>query len=159
MDAQRIFATEEYLTDMRGRARDLERRVKDARSEKIASYDGDTNAWHDNFAYEEAARQESVARAELLAAIDVIKNIAIVPRPESAPDCAGIWTRVFYESDDGTMREIGIAPFGGEDIKNNIYNYRAPIAAQILGARPGESKIISIPLGEFAVKIVRVERL
>ncbi|MDR1027362.1 MAG: GreA/GreB family elongation factor [Rickettsiales bacterium] len=165
-ETQKVLITAEYLDALRAKSRALQNRVAEAQREKIQSYDGDTNTWHDNFAYEEAARQESIAKSELRVVAREIECAAVCPPPErrlrpalqtNGPDCVGIWTRAIIEV-DGALREICIVPVGGEDISAGVYNYRTPFAAALLGARVGETRIIRIPAGDISARIIDIKK-
>ena len=75
-----------------------------------------------------------------------------------APESVEIWTSVRVQTGQGE-KTIGVVPLGADDAKNNIFNYRAPLVAKLLGAKVGDVITVKIPSGEFEYEILEIKRL
>jgi transcription elongation factor GreA len=161
-NAETIFVTKEYFDAEEDKLREQETRLAEANAEKNGAYQSDTNTWHDNFAYENAARIVAMLKAEARQLSESLKTMVLRPNDNAAaPQKAGIWTFVkIKETDLETSKEtekiVGIAPVGGENFDKQIYNYRAPIVSPLLGAKVGDVMTIKIPRGEFRIEVLEI---
>ena len=48
----KVFVTEKYMKNALEKITQLQKELENIRREKNISFEGDTNTWHDNFAYE-----------------------------------------------------------------------------------------------------------
>ena len=62
----KIFVTKEYLQECSVKIKELQQALEAIRQDKNTAFEGDTNTWHDNFAYENATREEKMAEDRLL---------------------------------------------------------------------------------------------
>ena len=161
----KIFVTQEHFQNMQNRIMENEKRLEEVRAGKADAYQGDTNAWHDNFDYENLTRIEKMVEKELFDLAQDVANCVICKNTEcDKPETVGLWTLVkISEANVKTQEErektIGIVPIGGENLKKNICNYNAPVIAQLMGAGIGDIKRIKIPLGEFKIKILEIQKI
>jgi len=84
-----------------------------------------------------------------LSKVELIEN-AILPEDMACPG-----TVVRYK-DAGKSREQEIVILGpwDTDLAENVVSYRAPLAAGLLGKRPGEKAKITLPSGTLDVEVI-----
>lgn len=160
-----IFVTKEYLQKCTAKIKELQRALEYIRQDKNTAFEGDTNTWHDNFAYESATREEKMTEDRLFKAMKDIENYvvfsSVVP---DKPKVVGIycWVKIMEEniaSAKTQEKTIGLVPFGAQDLKNNLYSYNAPLVAPLMGAKVGEERIIKIPIGTFRTKVLDIQKI
>ncbi|MDR2770388.1 MAG: GreA/GreB family elongation factor [Rickettsiales bacterium] len=154
-----IFVTREFFETQLEKLRRLDAAIAELSAEKVAACNGDTNGWHDNFAYEETCRLEWQAKSERNSLAAEIAAYRAIGPAAGDPIKAALWTIVEATNENGASREIGIAPLGGENMSKNIYSYRAPIADALLGAALGDVREIKIPSGTISLTITGLRRL
>lgn len=161
----KIFVTKEYMNAGNERVKQLERELERIRKEKGAAFAEDTNAWHDNFAYESLAREEKMAENKLFQAVKELDTYRIFDeRAQMTPHMVSIycWVRVLEENLANLKqieKTIGIVPLGAENHKKLIYSYNAPIVSPLMGAKVGDERVIKIPMGTFKVKVLSIEKM
>ncbi len=161
----KIFVTKEYMNAGAERVKQLEKELERIRKEKSAAFAEDTNAWHDNFAYESLTREEKLAENKLFQAVKELDTYRIFDeKTPVAPQMVGIycWVKVLEEN-VANMKQmektIGLVPLGGEDYKKLIYSYNAPIVFPLMGAKVGDERIIKIPMGTFKYKVLQIDKM
>lgn len=161
----KIFVTKEYLQECSVKIKELQQALEYIRQDKNTAFEGDTNTWHDNFAYENATREEKLAEDRLFKAMKDIENYtvfsAVVP---DKPKVVGMycWVKIIEENIANAKTQekiIGLVPLGAQDLKNKIYSYNAPVVAPLMGAKVGEERIIKIPMGTFKTKILDIQKM
>lgn len=161
----KTFVTYEYLQSCLENIANLRKNLEDIRSDKHTAFQGDTNTWHDNFAYENATRQEKLAEDRLFKALrDIDDYVVFSDNIQNNPNVVGIycWVKIIEENTDTDVidqKTVGIVPFGGQDIKNKIYSYNAPLIFPLIGAKIGEERTIKIPKGTFKIKILSIQKM
>ena len=156
---ENIFVTPGYIRALEDKARVLDARLKEVRAEKNSVYNDDTNAWHDNFAYENAVREERLLKSGLQEISGELNACVVCPNDcKTVPESVEIWTSARVRAGQGE-KTIGVVPLGADDARNNIFNYRAPLVAKILGAKVGDLITVKIPSGEFEYEILEIKRL
>ena len=122
----KIFVTQEYMQSSIARIKQLEAELDHIRKEKNNAFEGDTNSWHDNFAYESLTREEKLAEDKLFKAVREMDNYRVFADTVPAnPKIVGIfcWVKVLEENLANLKQQektIGLVPLGGEDYKNKI---------------------------------------
>ena len=138
----KTFVTKEYLKLCADKVAELQKALEEIRRDKNVAFEGDTNTWHDNFAYENATREEKLAEDRLFKALRDMDGYT-----------------VFSGSAPAHPPEVGLVPFGAQDIKNKIFSYNAPIVFPLMGAKVGDERIVKIPLGTFKTKILDIQKM
>nr|MBQ0091538.1 GreA/GreB family elongation factor [Candidatus Enterousia merdequi] len=161
----KTFVTKEYLKLCTERIAKLQADLDRIRLDKKVAFEGDTNAWHDNFAYENATREEKLAEDRLFQAVREVEIYYVfsdvVP---NKPTVVGIycWVKVREENIVNTEireRTIGVVPVGGQDHKKALFSYNAPIVSPLMGAKVGEKRVVKIPLGTFRTEILDIQKM
>ena len=161
----KIFVTKEYLQECSVKIKELQQALEYIREDKNTAFEGDTNTWHDNFAYENATREEKLAEDRLFKAMKDIENYtvfsAVVP---DKPKVVGMYclVKIIEENIANAKTQekiIGLVPLGAQDLKNKIYSYNAPVVAPLMGAKVGEERIIKIPVGTFKTKVLDIQKM
>ena len=161
--AEKIYVTKEYLVESQKKLQEILDRLTDIRAEKADAYQNDTNTWHDNFAYEDATRNESMWENEASRLSQTLNNCSVLSNMNlNVPTVVELWTLVKVLQTNLTTateieRTIGIVPLGAEDIDNGIYNYLAPIITPLMGAKVGDTKRIKLE-DELKMKVLDIQR-
>ena len=161
----KVFVTQEYMQSSIARIKQLEAELDHIRKEKNNAFEGDTNSWHDNFAYESLTREEKLAEDKLFKAVRELDNYRVFA--DTIPVNAKIvgmycWVKVLEENLANLKQQektIGLVPLGGEDYKNKIYSYNAPIVFPLMGAKVGEVRTVKIPIGTFKLTVLDIQKM
>jgi len=113
------------------------------------------NVWHDNFAFEEAQRQEQMISFEIRRAREVLSNIRVVDVPEN-PTAVALGTTIRAEIAGRGIRQMTIVGFGEADPDNGLVAYNSPLGRSLLGARPGETRSYPVEEREFEVTVIEI---
>ncbi len=111
----------------------------------------------ENSEYKFALEERDLLRARL-ARINQELSLARRIEPHQVPtDYVGIGSRIVLKNPaDGTTREMTfLGPFE-TDVERGVYNYRAPVAAAVLGKRVGERVKLLIDGREVEFEIVQI---
>jgi hypothetical protein len=161
----KVFVTKEHIEKTIARLKQLKEILDGIRKEKNISFEGDTNTWHDNFAYESLTREEKMAETNYFKAAKDFDDYVLIERiPTTEPSAVELYCLVkVSEENTATLEKsektIGLVPWGAEDYKNLIYPYNAPIALPLMGAKIGEERIVTIPMGSFKMKVLEIRRM
>lgn len=161
----KVFVTKEYLQKCTAKIQELQQALEAIRQDKNTAFEGDTNTWHDNFAYENATREEKLAEDRLFKAMQDMNQYAVFSAviPDN-PQIVGMycWVKIIEENIANAKTQektIGLVPLGAQDLKNKIYSYNAPVVAPLMGAKVGEERIIKIPMGTFKTKVLDIQKM
>ncbi len=94
----------------------------------------------------ERALGEADSIEALLAAADRL--------PEPAPGVVQLGSRVVIEMSDGTRERLRIVHPAEAFLDDERVSCESPVAAALLGARIGESVVVSAPAGTYAARVV-----
>ena len=161
----KVFVTQEYMQSSIARIKQLEAELDHIRKEKNNAFEGDTNSWHDNFAYESLTREEKLAEDKLFKAVRELDNYRVFSDTIPVnPKSVGMycWVKVLEENLANLKQQektIGLVPLGGEDYKNKIYSYNAPIVFPLMGAKVGEVRTVKIPIGTFKLTVLDIQKM
>lgn len=161
----KIFVTKEYFEKAIAKVKQIEVELDDIRKEKSGAFQGDTNTWHDNFAYESLTREEKMTENKLFKTAKELDDLVVFEKsPTIVPKFVELYCLVkVLEENLATFKKIektiGLVPLGAEDYKKLIYSYNAPIAAPLMGAKVGEERVVKIPMGSFKLKVLDIQRM
>ena len=104
---------------------------------------GDNCVWHDNFAYEENQRQMHRLAKRVRDLEELQARARVVPACSTAADQVQFGARVQLRYPE-EEREVTlfIAGYDDGDPKEGRLSYTAPLAAQLIGARPGDIRAL-----------------
>ncbi len=109
----------------------------------------DTNAYHDNFEYEEGMRQQEMLSQRLRALWDILEGATPAPEPADA-GCAAVGHYVEVERGGSGEREAYVLCGDGEGaVFENACSVFSPLGRTLLGMAAGETR--AIPLGNRSV--------
>lgn len=133
---------------------ELRNRLETALDEMGESIGEDSNAWHDNFGYDEGQRQSQMCSTRLREFIR-IKNHAQIIAPKTTEEvCIGSIVTVEDES-TGRSDTYEIGSFWVFDEADAI-SYDCPLAKILIGARVGETREGVIARKKKRLKIVQI---
>ena len=161
----KVFVTEKYMKNALEKITQLQKELENIRREKNISFEGDTNTWHDNFAYENLTRQEKLAEDRLFKAIKDAENFEACSNTSGdVPDVVGLycWIGVVQENletGEETKMVFGLVPLGDEDYAKKIFAYNSPAVCSLIGARVGDERVVKIPVGTFKITILHIEKM
>lgn len=161
----KIFVTAEYFDKSQQRICELNEKLAQIRSDKVAAYTEDTNTWHDNFAYEHLTREEKQTEKLIADLTTELGNMLIVPTDKPAnTNTVGLycWVCVSQENEEtGEQTEcrLGIVPLGAENITEKLYAYNIPLVQPLLGLSVGDETTVRVPSGETHIIIKAIETI
>jgi len=161
----KIFVTEKYKKNALDKITQLQKELENIRHEKNISFEGDTNTWHDNFAYENLTRQEKLAEDRLFKAMKDAENFEVCSNVLGCvPDAVGLycWVKVAQENletGEETEKVLGLVPLGDEDYGKKIFAYNSPAVCSLMGAKIGDERVVKIPIGTLKITILSIETM
>ena len=161
----KIFVTEKYKKNALDKITQLQKELENIRHEKNISFEGDTNTWHDNFAYENLTRQEKLAEDRLFKAMKDAENFEVCSNVLGCvPDAVGLycWVKVAQENletGEETEKVFGLVPLGDEDYAKKIFAYNSPAVCFLMGAKIGDERVVKIPIGTLEMTVLNIEKM
>ncbi|MCL1786235.1 MAG: GreA/GreB family elongation factor [Alphaproteobacteria bacterium] len=158
----KIYVISDYLNAQEKRLDKIRRELQTVSEE--TSIQGNIS-WHDNFEYEDGARQERMLIEQMQQLQQDMARYVICDVPNNAaPTKVDIWTRIRILEINLTTgvdaeKEIDIVPLGAEDFKNRKYHYLAPIVAPLMGRSIGDTKTVRLPGGQLEITVLGIETL
>jgi transcription elongation factor GreB len=124
-------------------------------SNSDAAEAGDTSVWHDNFAYEENQRlmHQLGRRVHDLRAL--LERVQIVPVPTATSVTIGVRVHI-RDVESSDEQTFVVASFEDGMPAEQRVSYTAPLAAALLGARPGETRSALIAGRDREFEIIAV---
>lgn len=122
--------------------------------------EGDANVWHDNFAFEEANREEQRMRGEVARLSRLVADATIVERPEDADASVRLGSHVTIRI---AGKEANYFIGGDTNFKNAtkdgvaLLSTKSPIGTALIGHSAGDVVSYKLPGGRHReAEIVRV---
>ena len=134
-------------------------KLRHVQSQKGEAAEVGGNVWHDNFAFEDLVRQESIINRQIANISLCIQRAEIVDAPchERVLAVGHIALLVF---EDGTQKEIEIVGFGEGDIYANPQKveYSAPLVSPFIDTEMGAEEEINISGKKQTVTLLKIMR-
>jgi len=148
------YWTEASFVEAKKKMAELELELARVRQDKgEAAYGGDT--WHDNFAFEEASRQEDILQRQIYELKSRLTKAQLVDKqPES--HSVQIGSRVEIEFDDGDVSSYLIQDSISANPSKGIISYNSPIGSAVLNAQVGDIREYKVNEKVFRIKIVSI---
>lgn len=131
---------------------ELEQRLSFILKEKAEAAEVGGNAWHDNFSFEQAERDERALRRQIAEVTSTLRTAEVFEARRST-DRVEIGTTVAIELEGGDRRRITIVGHG-ESAPPALISYDAPLGQALLGARAGEERAFRV--GSRPARNVRI---
>jgi transcription elongation GreA/GreB family factor len=113
------------------------------------------NVWHDNFAFEQAQREEQMLLSQIRDLKVVLAEARVVDPPEN-PEALTLGCTAEVEIEGRGRRIITLVGYGEGDPARGWVAYNTPLGACLLGARPGERRTYTVDNREVTVTVLRL---
>ena len=114
----------------------------------------ENSEWEAAIAEQRTLTQRAMEIEEELRSAELIENAAL---PEDTA-CPGARVR-YKDLSDGSLHQIEVLGPWDDHLGEDVVSYRAPLAAGLLGKRPGEEATLDLPKGQMQIEVVSVEPL
>lgn len=160
-----MLVTSSYYNERKERLDNLHKRLEDIRKNKKDAFENCGNGWHDNPFYHHLMHDERMIENQLIeenrkfSQFQLFDESSVCEHPDTV--VPGTNVRVIEKNlTTGTRVEyiIGIVPFGAEDLHKKIFVYSAPRVRPLIGARVGDIKTVSIPIGTLKIEILEISK-
>lgn len=133
-----IPITRATLEALKGELRQLMAEKVELAAEARHSYETG-GYWHDNFAWEEARRQQGMIGGRIVDLRALFRSYQLIENMEIDAATVGIGTVVRLRGGEG---EFCLTVLGPYDVNSgeNVVSYEAPLVAVLRGARVGEER-------------------
>lgn len=123
---------------------DILSKIRSLKKEKKLSVEQTSETWHDNFMFEDSARQINMYVNQLEDLIKLKENIKIVEQPKNK-NKIGIGSIVIVKDENEKMKTFKIGSYMVFDKSDkNIISYKSPIANVLLKSKIG--KIVKLKI-------------
>lgn len=117
---------------------------------------GDNSVWHDNFDYEENQRQMHQLARRVRDLQDALRRMELVDAPQ-APSRVGYGCAVVLETEDERTERLVIGGYEDGDADLHRVSYTAPIAQALMGAEPGDTRVVRVAGRTRELTVMAVE--
>jgi transcription elongation GreA/GreB family factor len=150
------YLTKFGLAALRDRIAFLRERQEQALASAGAAAQNDTNAYHDNFEYEEGMRQQEMFSQRLRTLYELLDGAAVAPDPMSN-DRAVIGHYVLVRRGDAPSEEGYVLCGEGEgSLFDNACSASSPMGQALLGMGKGETKTVPLGSGSITVEVLDI---
>jgi transcription elongation GreA/GreB family factor len=143
-----------------GKIRALENKIKLVASQKGDAYENGGNGWHDNFAFEQLAREETMLINELMNLKDVLRSAVVVSSFSTSIDRVDIGCIVALRDDEGNEVEYCVVGYGESDISTTPkrLEYLAPIIHPFMEGVVGDEHTLQIGSKQVVLTLAGIRR-
>lgn len=138
----------------------LENKIKLVASQKGDAYENGGNGWHDNFAFEQLMREETMLINELTNLKDVLRNSVVVSSIPTSTERVDIGCIVVLQDDEGNEVEYCVVGYGESDISTTPkkLEYLAPIIRPFMEGVVGDEHTLQLGSKQVALTLVGIRR-
>ena len=148
------YWTKEGFEEAKRRLAQFEEKLAEAQKEKgEAAYGGDT--WHDNFAFEEASRQEDMLQRSIFELKARMAKAQLVETPKNST-VVQIGSKVEIQFGDGSVELYTLLDSVSANPSKGIISYNSPLGSAIIGSKLGEEKNFKVGENMHRVKIISI---
>jgi transcription elongation factor GreA len=109
----------------------------------------------ENFEWAAAIEQQRQLTEKAAAMEAELKLAQAIEEQQGETGVVAPGTRVTFEQDGQSQTVTVLGPW---DLGEGIISYRAPLAAGMLGAKPGETVQVELPGGSATIKVLKIEK-
>lgn len=161
MKKEKIFVTEEGLRTLKEKLEKLEQEYDEITRGKTEVAETGGNQWHDNPAYDEVERRQTM----LLKLIDKTKTAIVesimVPNREKAEnvsDTVEIGSTVEILLNNTKQLTVRIGGVAESNPAEGIISYQSPLGKALMGAREGEEREYLVGKISSKVRLTKIKR-
>lgn len=134
----------------------LDRKREEALAGAGQAAQNDSNAYHDNFEYEEGMRQQEMFSQQLRSFCRLLEGASIAPEPASS-DRVTLGHYVVVRRGDVEEEEGYLICGDGEGaLFENACSVSSPMGQALLGMARGETKVVSLANQTFSVEVLAI---
>jgi len=154
--------TRKGLESLEKKLADKERELKNLREEKAHAYNASGDGWHDNPGWVQLGQKEEAISKEIGVLQNKISNSKLIEINPNSIDKVQLGLSVTFEQTNLTTKKVIqmsflIATDEEANIKKNIISLNSPIGKALYGLRINQTVQITLPSGEFELKILSIE--
>ena len=148
----KYFMTRSGADRLRAQTVILEAKLRAVLKEKGVAADVGGNVWHDNFAFEQASRDEAMLSKQLHDMRQLLRGATIVDPPID-PDRVVLGCKVEIEIDGAARKQVVVGGYLESDPDRGIVSYDSPLGKALLGSRPGDVRTYAVAGRDITVEI------
>ena len=150
------YLTKFGMAVIREKIASLDRKREEALARAGQAAQNDSNAYHDNFEYEEGMRQQELFSQQLRSFCRLIEGAVIAPEP-SGIDRVSLGHYVVVRRGDAGQEESYLLCGDGEGaLFENACSVASPMGQALLGMARGETKVVSVAGRSVSVEVLDV---
>lgn len=133
-----VYVTQKGLNILTQRLSGAVEKLKQTQSQKAEAAEIGGDNWHDNFAFEELLRQETMLNAQIAEIRKVQDSVQVVEGPRDC-DSLQIGHLATLENEEGEQKSYVVGGYGETDLKSDppTLEYNAPMIKAFLGMPEG----------------------
>ncbi|MGA2032724.1 MAG: GreA/GreB family elongation factor [Thermoguttaceae bacterium] len=150
------YLTKFGLAAIREKIAFLEQRRQGALQAAGEAAQNDSNAYHDNFEYEEGMRQQELFSQQLRSLCKLLDGAVLAPQPADN-DRVAIGHYVLVRRPGDAEAEAYVLCGDGEGaVLENACSASSPMGRTLLGMKKGESRTVALPDRAFTVEVLEI---
>jgi transcription elongation factor GreA len=150
------YLTKFGLAAFREKIAFLEQRRQQALQAAGEAAQNDSNAYHDNFEYEEGMRQQELFSQQLRTLWKLLDGAVVAPEPADN-DRVAIGHRVLVRCGGEAEAEAFVVCGDGEGaFFENACSTSSPIGRALLGMQKGQSRTVALPDRSFTIEVLEI---
>jgi transcription elongation factor GreA len=150
------YLTKFGLAALREKIAFLEQRRQEALQAAGEAAQNDSNAYHDNFEYEEGMRQQELFSQQLRSVWKLLDGAVVAPEPADN-DRVTIGHYVLVRRTGDAEAEAYVVCGEGEGaLLENGCSVSSPIGRTLLGMQKGQSRPVALPGGTFTIEVLEI---
>lgn len=147
--------TTQGISALRKRLLKWDEMKRDALQEAGVAASQDSNAWHDNFVYEDGMRRQAMYAHEVRRMHDILCSAQLVPAPETN-DTVMVGHRVQMRL-AGQLTTYIVVGQGEAGLFSASVSTSSPLGRTLLGMRKGEQRRFFVTTRQITVEVVDIE--
>ena len=117
--------------------------------------DAGGNGWHDNFAFEQAVREEHMISKQIRNTLELLRSATIVEPPVD-PDRVVLGCVAEIQIDGANPKRVTIGGHMESDPDRSIVSYNSPLGKALMGAEPGDARSYTVANRTMNVTVLTV---
>lgn len=154
-----VYVTRKGMDLLDHRLSEAIAKLKHTQSQKAEAADIGGDNWHDNFAFEDLVRQETMFNRQISDIRTIQDQLVLVPMPRDARQVQ-IGHIVTIEDEDGGVREFRVGGYGETDLHSTppTLEYGAPIISPFMGMEVGTEAYVQIKGKRTSVLLTNIRK-
>lgn len=135
----------------------IQQLLDDALASIGQSVEGESNTWHDNFAFEEAQRESEMWSDKLRELLNMRREVIVVDPPNQTVEIEIGHIVIIKDFKDSQTRTVRMGSYMSFSDDSEVISYTSPMGKILMGAKVGEFKLGQINKEQRLFKVLEIK--